>query len=115
MSSVVIAGIWALGVYGLSAAAWHKNLKEYQGYAIMLSIIAFVITWIVLSFFISLLINIIDTVYICFAMDRDHQTCSHVDIAEVYTRLPSVGPVIENPDGGLSYAAPTTAPVAQRV
>jgi hypothetical protein len=48
-------------------------------------------------------------------MDRDHQTCSHVDIAEVYTRLPSVGPVIENPDGGLLYAALTPMPAAQRV
>lgn len=41
-----------------------------------LSILSFLLSWIVLAFFVSLLLNIIDAVYICFAMDRDMQVGS---------------------------------------
>ena len=34
------------------------------------------------------------------------QVVSMVEVHEVYCKLPSVGPVVENPDGGYAYAAP---------
>jgi hypothetical protein len=58
MSSVVIAGIWASGVYGISAVIWHKNLQDDMFFAVLLAVLAFFLSWIVLSFFISLLINV---------------------------------------------------------
>lgn len=44
------------------------------------------------------------------------QACTMLQVHEIYSQLPcKAGPVVENPDGGLAYAAPPTAPGQQRM
>lgn len=50
--------------------------------------LAWVLLILVLSFFIHVLDNVIDTVYICFAMDRDREEVYKQDVHEVYVQLP---------------------------
>lgn len=104
MTCLVLSGLWSVLIYGASASAWN-HVHQGQQYAACLAIISFVISWLVVSFFASLLLNVIDAVFICFAMDRDMQSCSRVEVHEIYSKLPSVGPVVQNPDGGYMYAA----------
>ena len=55
-----------------------------------LAILSFILSWIVLAFFVSLLLNIIDAVYICFAMDRDMQVSDiDLDLSASGTLYPS--------------------------
>jgi hypothetical protein len=105
MTSLVISAVWSLCIYSFSAASWSGLVQGHQ-YAVALATITFIMSAIVLSFFTSLLLNIIDAVFICFAMDRDMHQCSRLEVHEVYTQLPKVGPVVENPDGAYAYAAP---------
>ena len=48
----------------------------------------------------------VDAVFVCFALDRDLNACTHVEVHEVVAKLPSVGPVFEQPDGHLAYGNP---------
>jgi len=49
---------------------------------------------------------VVDAVFVCFALDRDLNACTHVEVHEVVAKLPSVGPVFEQPDGHLAYGNP---------
>jgi hypothetical protein len=66
------------------------------------------------------LLNVLDAVYMCYAMDKDSQQCTHLYVHDVMSQLPPVkasgsGPMVENPGGLLSYAqpAPSTPPYPQ--
>jgi hypothetical protein len=50
--------------------------------------------------------QVVDAVFVCFALDRDLNACTHVEVHEVVAKLPSVGPVFEQPDGHLAYGNP---------
>lgn len=39
----------------------------------LLGIMSFLLAWVVQSFFASVLLNIVDVVFVCYAMDRDTQ------------------------------------------
>ena len=41
--------------------------------AVLLGVLAGLLAWIVQSFFANVLLNIVDVVFICYAMDRDTQ------------------------------------------
>lgn len=61
----------------------------------------------VLAFLASLLLNVLDAAYVCFAMDRDADACSRPEIHELYSQLPSVGKLVEQPDEtSYAYAQP---------
>lgn len=106
MASVVISFIWATVIYAVSSNAWSK-LHQGHEYAASLAIIAFLLTWAVVSFFASLILNVIESVYICFALDRDLQAVTRAEVHAVYHQLPSVqGALVQNPDGSIAYAQP---------
>jgi len=49
----------------------------------------------------------VDTIYICFAFDRDRKTVTHPEIHQIYEGVPTLkAALIENPDGGIAYGAP---------
>lgn len=63
-----------------------------------------------LAFVASLLLNVLDAVFVCFAMDRDRETVTRPEVHEVYSQLPSVGKMVEAPEGeGVAYARPLAA------
>ena len=43
--------------------------------AVTLGIVAFLLAWIVQSFFANVLLNVVDAVFMCYALDRDTQVC----------------------------------------
>lgn len=108
MSALAIAVIWGVFIFFVSANTY-SDMQMGTSYATVLAILAFVPCFIILSFFISLLLNIIDAVFICYGLDRDRQTCSRVEVHQVYSQLPSVS-VVQNPDQTYAYAATPSAP-----
>ncbi|KAG1672799.1 hypothetical protein FOA52_002787 [Chlamydomonas sp. UWO 241] len=100
MCGLVLSALWSAVVYFAAAASW-SGLSNGRGYAGIVAAVSFVLSWLVLSFFAALLLDIVDTVFVCFAMDRDAAAVSRADVHAVYNRLPSVKPiVIEQPGGG---------------
>ncbi|KAF5839602.1 plasma-membrane choline transporter-domain-containing protein [Dunaliella salina] len=53
-----------------------------------------------------LILQIVDAVFVCFALDRDMNACTIVEVHEVVSKLPTVGPVFEQPDGNIAYGNP---------
>lgn len=49
---------------------------------------AWVLLMVVLGYLVHVLDNVIDTVYICYAIDRDRGEVCKQDIHEVYVQLP---------------------------
>jgi hypothetical protein len=104
MASIVLSSIWASIIWMSSSHAW---ADRHQGamYAGALAFVAFLLSWAVVSFFASLIINVVEAVYICFALDRDLQAVTRYEVHEVYEKIPSINQVIQNPDGSVAYAA----------
>ncbi len=50
--------------------------------------------------------QIVDAVFVCFALDRDMSACTIVEVHEVVSKLPTVGPLFEQPDGNIAYGRP---------
>jgi hypothetical protein len=98
--ALLISALWSVVVYFAAEASW-SGLSNGPGYAAIVACIPFMLSCLVVSFFASLLLDIVDSVFICFAMDRDASAVSRADVHAVYNRLPSVKPiVIEQPGGG---------------
>eukprot|EP00798_Chlamydomonas_sp_ICE-L_P010067 gene10067-7963_t len=55
--------------------------------AVFIGVIAFAISMMVFPFFSSLLLDIIDAVFICYAMDKDLNLCTHREVHEVLKSL----------------------------
>lgn len=56
--------------------------------AYFVAVMAWILLIIVLGFFVHILDNVIDTVYVCYAIDRDRGEVYKQDIHEVYVNLP---------------------------
>lgn len=51
----------------------------------------------------------VNTIYICFAFDRDRKIVTHPEIHQVFEGVPTLkGALIEQPDGGVAYGAPSS-------
>lgn len=112
-TAFLLSAVWGLVAFGVSYASWGRDDLAMQSGAV-LGGVAFVTSMVTLSFINSILLNVVDALYICWAMDIDAGSTTDRYIHEVFSSLPSVkvGPVVENPDGGLAYGAPSaTAPM----
>ena len=50
----------------------------------------------------------VNAIYVCFAFDRDRKIVTHPEIHQVYEGIPTLkGALIEQPDGGVAYGAPS--------
>ncbi|KAJ9531995.1 hypothetical protein QJQ45_003697 [Haematococcus lacustris] len=108
-SALVVAAVFGLAVGLLSVpsqgvAAADKEL-EWEGRA-GLGYMAFLAAWVVLSFFCALLVNIMEAVFLCFAIDRERRTVSHLEVHQLFCSLPNIGPVVQQPDGAVMYGMP---------
>lgn len=113
-TAFLLSAAWGLLAFGGSYAYWGRDDLAMQSGAV-LGGVAFVTSLLTLSFINSILLNIVDALYICWAMDIDAHSTTDPYIHEVFSSLPSVkvGAVVENPDGNLAYGAPgaTTGPM----
>lgn len=92
-------------VYGASTLVYQEAGPNDRS-CTLLGVAAGIVAYIVLSFLAGLLLNILDAVFVCFAWDRDTARVTREDVHVVLKQLPTVGPVVEQPDGGLAYGAP---------
>lgn len=104
LGAFMLSAAWGAVLYAMTYFALGAKQQGHME-AIVLGVLAFIMALVVLTFFGSVMLNIVDAVFICFALDRDTQTISHPEVHEVFSLLP-VGAVIEQPDGELQYGAP---------
>ncbi|KAG2437308.1 hypothetical protein HXX76_005965 [Chlamydomonas incerta] len=118
--SFILSLCWAVAVAFISYATTWSHQQPAPGTpaaaagnqaaasAALTAVVAFFAAWAVLGFLASLLLNVIDSLFVCFAMDRDAGQVSSVEVHAVLVKLPTVGAVVQQPDGGIAYGA--TAP-----
>lgn len=112
VTGLLLAGGWGLAVFGASYAAW-GGTKVALASGAALGASSFVFGLVAISYLNSVLLNVVDAAYICFAMDRDAAAVTRPEVHAVYVLLPAnKAPhgVVEQPDGGYAYgAAPSSA------
>jgi hypothetical protein len=104
------------GAFGI--AGWLLSLASYTAagttngamYAKVIGGVCFVVSVVVLSFFVMVVLNVVDAVFLCYAMDKDRNTRSHVEFHEVFETVnakqqPKDETVVVGPDGGYKYAS----------
>jgi hypothetical protein len=57
-------------------------------YSYVVAVLAWALLIIVLGFFVHVLDNVIETVYVCYAIDRDRGEVYRTEVHEVYSQLP---------------------------
>lgn len=112
MAVTLFSITWAAVIFFITCQQWKKGTDSDMRYGLAFAAAAtcFGCIFFVLHFVASLLLDIVDTVYICYAMDKDTHVVTRPEVHAIYQEVPTlVGPVIENPDGGLAYGAPVAA------
>ena len=65
-----------------------KGVSDLGVNAYIVAVLAWVLLLVVLGFFVHVLDNVIETVYICYAIDRDRGEVYKQGVHEVYVHLP---------------------------
>ncbi|GKV20957.1 hypothetical protein SLEP1_g30997 [Rubroshorea leprosula] len=79
----VLSAIYAIVVWAIVKGVNSLGVDSY-----LVAVFAWLLLIVVLTFFIHVLDNVIDTVYICYAIDRDRGEVYKQDVHEVYVHLP---------------------------
>jgi hypothetical protein len=103
-ASFACSAAWGLLLYCTARFSWkHHDAGKQE--AILLGVLAFSMALIVLSFFGAVLLNIVDALFVCYALDRDRAAVTKTEVHEIFSLLP-VGAVVEQPDGQYAYGNP---------
>lgn len=70
------------------ACAILKGASKLGAEAYFVGFLAWVLLSVVLGFFVHVLDNVVETVYICYAIDRDRGEVFKPEVHEVYVHLP---------------------------
>ena len=57
--------------------------------AALLAVLCFLMSAVVLAFFSSVLLNVIDAVFLCYALDLDTQSVTKQEVHEVFSQVSS--------------------------
>ncbi|KAK1437862.1 hypothetical protein QVD17_03662 [Tagetes erecta] len=79
----VLSAVYAIVVCVILNAATDLGVDSY-----FVAAVAFVVVLVILGFLVHVLDNVIDTVYICYAIDRDKGEVCKADVHEIYVHLP---------------------------
>lgn len=55
--------------------------------AVLLGVLSFFMAWVVQAFFASVLLDIVDAVFICYAMDKETQSVTRLEVHEVFSQV----------------------------
>ncbi|PIA55467.1 hypothetical protein AQUCO_00700039v1 [Aquilegia coerulea] len=90
VSTRILGGIIFVlsAVYAIAACAILKAVSNLGVDAYFVAVLAWLLLIVVLGFFVHVLDNVIDTVYVCFAIDRDKGEVCKQEVHEVYVYLP---------------------------
>lgn len=75
-------------LYAIAACAILKAVDDLGTETYYIAVLAWLLLMFALSYFVHVLENVIDTIYICYAIDRDKAEVSKQDIHEVFVLLP---------------------------
>ncbi|CAL5222858.1 g5284 [Coccomyxa viridis] len=104
LAAFVLSAAWGVLIYLISYFAWHSQ-PQAQAQAIILGVLSFFMAWVVQAFFASVLLDIVNAVFICYAMDKDTHSVTNPEVHEVFSQVP-VGVAVEQPGGEYAYGAP---------
>ncbi|GIL71730.1 hypothetical protein Vretimale_835 [Volvox reticuliferus] len=102
-------GIVFGSTYGMTK---NNDYNTKWGVPALVGMLCFLMMAYVLSFVAGLLLDAINTMYICFAFDKDQRRVTHPEVHSLFAQVP--GLTVENPDGNIMYGAPEPAPEPQR-
>ncbi|CAI0557754.1 unnamed protein product [Linum tenue] len=90
ISTRILAGITFVlsAVYAIVVCAILKGATSLGTDAYYVAILAWLVLIVVLGFFVHVLDNVVDTIYICYAIDKDRGEVYKSDVHEVYVHLP---------------------------
>ncbi|XP_074312950.1 uncharacterized protein LOC141648305 [Silene latifolia] len=90
ISSRLLAGIIFVlsAVYAVVVCAILNGVTDLGVSSYWIALLAWLLLMVVLGFFVHLLDNVIDTIYVCYAIDRDRAEVSKPDVHHVYVQLP---------------------------
>ena len=111
LASVTLSALWGGAVWASYRYLHHPDGVEKfpQSNAIVLGVLVGVVTFFVLTFLVNVLLSVLDSVFVCFAIDKDRQTVAN---AEMYEALLGAmekresdggGVVVHGPDDGIQY------------
>ncbi|KAM7475151.1 hypothetical protein LguiB_022394 [Lonicera macranthoides] len=90
VSTRILAGIILVlsALYAIVVCVILKGVIKLGVDSYFVSAMAWVVLILVLGFFVHVLDNVIDTVYVCYAIDRDRGEVCKQDVHEIYVHLP---------------------------
>ncbi|KAK9286270.1 hypothetical protein L1049_014658 [Liquidambar formosana] len=90
VSTRILAGITFIfsAIYAIVVCAILNAVSDLGADSYFVAVLAWVILIVVLGFFVHVLDNVIDTIYICYAIDRDKGEVCKQEVHEVYVHLP---------------------------
>ncbi|XP_057966500.1 uncharacterized protein LOC131156662 [Malania oleifera] len=90
VSTRLLAGIVFIfsAIYAIVVCAILKGATNLGADSYLVAALAWVLLIVVLAFFAHVLDNVIDTVYVCYAIDRDKGEVCKQEVHEVYVHLP---------------------------
>ena len=97
----IAALIFSVDVHAVGATGTVGSLGLGLGIALFIGIA--LLFWLVLSYVACILLNVVDTMYYCYALDVDKHLVTRRDVHELYEIVPGVK-VVANPDGGMGLA-----------
>ncbi|KAJ6708011.1 CHOLINE TRANSPORTER-LIKE (SLC FAMILY 44) [Salix viminalis] len=91
VSTRLLAGIAFIlsSIYAIVVCAILKGASNIGVYSYVVAVLAWALLIIVLGSFVNVLDNVIETVYICYAIDSDRGEVYRPEVHEVYALLPS--------------------------
>ena len=109
-TAFVLAGGFGVATWLLSYATFAVSVDANAGlYAALVGALAGVVAFVVLMFFVMIMLNVVDAVFLCYAMDKDqnqvHHREFHAVFEEVNQKAAPRGAVVQNPSGNRMYAA----------
>lgn len=103
-AAFAVTTTWFVAIWLLVSILWTSQDAQLSN--VLTAALSSVVVFIVLVFASSILKNIVDTVYVCYARDLDNGAVTKADVHEVYAALPKAeGAVIVQPDNAVVYGA----------
>ena len=86
---VILSGLFGYIVYllsdlGLGALTSANDTSTVSFFG---GIVCFVVSYIVLTFLVTVLLNVVDAVFVCYAIDKDRSTVHHADLHAVFNEV----------------------------
>lgn len=109
LTALVLSAGWGYaGALSFSAYSQVKGYGSLGGLHVAVGVFSSLMCLGVLAYFGGILLNVLDAVFLCWALDKDANTISKQEVWEVFSAVPlkpATGAVVQQPGGDMSYGA----------